>query len=323
MGRKTIQNSYWTQEKWDNVNPKNKQLIDEFINALDALDRTNATLNTYRNALQITMIFFMEQCNNKFFIDLKKLDILKLQNYLLNTQKLSSNRVKFIKSALSSLSNFIENYYEDDFPTFRNIIGKIEHPAKVQRREKTFLTKEQVDELFQYLEEKQDWLKLALVSLALESGARKGELFQVKKDCINNQHKEGMYKTNIVRGKGRGKQGKQFNLAFGEQTANYIQKYLEVRGDDDCELLFVSKDKDGKVTPLKPNVFNKYCEKFSKILGVPVYPHAWRATRANLLLESSVPLEKIKSLLHHESSETTAIYVKPRGEEDVEEIFSS
>lgn len=318
IGRKTKQNSYWTQEKWDKVNPQNKQLIDDFINALDALDRTHATMDTYRNALQIAMIFFMDQCNNKFFVDIKKLDVLKLQNYLLNTMELSSARVRFIKSSLSSLSNFIENYYESEYPLFRNIINKIEHPAKVNKRDKTFLTEEQVNKLIKYLEEKQDWLKLTLISLALESGARKAELFQVTKDSINNKVKDGMYKTNIVRGKGRSKQGKKFNLVFGEQTAKYWRKYLEVRGYDDCELLFVTRDK----TPLKPVAFNKYCEQFSKVLGIDVYPHCFRSSRATILSEQGVDINKIKSLLHHESAETTSIYIRPRDEEDIEDIFS-
>jgi integrase len=263
----------------------------------------------------------MEQCENKSILDIKRIDILKLQNWLLNEQNLSPARIRFIKSSVSSWCNYIENYYGEDYPKFRNIVNKVEHPAKSQVRDKTYLTQEQIDDLFGWLEMKQDWLKLSLLSLALSSGARKAELFQVKKDCINNKIKDNMYKSNVVRGKGRGQKGKQFSLTFDEKTAEYIRKYLSIRGKDDCEYLFTTK-KDGLVEPLSPTIFNSWCEIFSKYLEVPVYPHAFRSSRATLLVESGVPIEKVKTLLKHESVDTTAIYVRPRDDEDMEDIFS-
>ncbi len=320
--RKTVQHKYFTAEKWERVNDENKLLLKEFLSSLKGLDRTEQTILKYENALQIFLIFLLEQSDNKFFIDIKKIDILRFQNWLLNEQKLSPARIRLMKSAVSSWSNFIENYYSEEYKEFRNIVNKIEHPAKAAVREKTFLTQNQIDYLFDKLEKKQDWVKLAILSLAISSGARKAEIFQVTKSCINNKVKDNLYKTNIVRGKGRGK-GKFFHLVFGEETANYIRKYLEFRGQDDNELLFVFKDKNGETKPYTAEHLTKWCYgSFSKILGVPVYAHCLRGSRAELLREANVPVDKIKSLLHHESSETTNIYLKPRDEEDIEDIFS-
>ena len=322
--RKTVQHKYFTGEKWEQVNSDNKLLLKEFLSSLKGLDRTEQTILKYENSLQIFLIFLLDQCNNKFIIDIKKIDILKLQNWLLNEQKLSSSRIRFIKSSISSWFNFIENYYSEEYKEFRNIVNKIEHPARAMVREKTFLSQEQLDVLLNKLKEKEDWLKLAVVSLFIISGARKSEIFQVTKDCINNKIKENMYKTNIVRGKGRGSAGKKFALVFNEDTAEYIRKYLSVRGEDDNELLFVFKDKDtGEIKPYTANHFTGWCYGlFSTILKVPVYAHCFRASRANILsTDFCIPIEKIKSLLHHDSTETTSIYIKPKDDENVEDIF--
>nr|HPI98396.1 hypothetical protein [Synergistales bacterium] len=66
-------------------------------------------------------------------------DIIKYQNHLLNDLKLSSNRIRRMKSTLSSLSNYIVNILDDDYPEFKNIILKIEAPQKNLVREKTII----------------------------------------------------------------------------------------------------------------------------------------------------------------------------------------
>ena len=55
---------------------------------------------------------------------------MKYQNYLMNDLKLSSNRIRRLRSTMSSLANFIENILDDEFKDYRNIVNKIPAPVK-------------------------------------------------------------------------------------------------------------------------------------------------------------------------------------------------
>lgn len=48
----------------------------------------------------------------------------------------SPARVRRVKAALSSLSNYIENILDDEYEDFRPIIRKIENPQNTPVREK-------------------------------------------------------------------------------------------------------------------------------------------------------------------------------------------
>nr|DAF83952.1 MAG TPA: Protein of unknown function (DUF3408) [Caudoviricetes sp.] len=84
--------------------------------------------------------------NDKFFVDLKKRELVRFFSYAVETMKWSSNRTATVKSALSSMSNYIENILDDEYENYRNIVTKIEISEKQPVREKTILTQEQIDD---------------------------------------------------------------------------------------------------------------------------------------------------------------------------------
>jgi hypothetical protein len=90
-------------------------------------------------------VWLLEHCGNKSFTEVKKREWVKFIGYLTGDLKVSSNRISSIKSAMSSLSNFIETILDEDYPSFRNIIKIIPTPGKQTVREKTILTTEQID----------------------------------------------------------------------------------------------------------------------------------------------------------------------------------
>src|SRR5690606_29748892 len=146
--------------------------------------------------------------------------------------------------------------------------------------------------------------------------------YEKAKDKKTGEDKD-YYLTNPVRVKSRGRDGKQRKLLFSEEAMQALKKWLEVRGDDDCEYIFVKKTKDGKVYPLRPQAFNYWCQEiFSEIVGRRVHPHQLRSTRAtHLVVEDSKDIKTAQALLGHQSPDTTEIYVVRDMEDDVDDAF--
>ena len=140
MARSTVYNRIFNEKDWNDVNPQNKQLYNEWTTYLMSTDKSRGTIKQYQNDLRILFIFLLKMCNNKFVIDLNKRDIIAFQGYSINEWGHSSNRLRRLKSYLSSLCNYVENIMDDMYPDFRNIVNKIESPSKKPVREKTILT---------------------------------------------------------------------------------------------------------------------------------------------------------------------------------------
>ena len=74
-----------------------------------------------------------------------------LQNWLINENGNSAARVRRIKAALSSLSNYIENILDDEYEDFHPIIRKIENPVNTPVREKSVFTTQEIEAVLQQL----------------------------------------------------------------------------------------------------------------------------------------------------------------------------
>jgi site-specific recombinase XerD len=154
MGRTTVYNNIVDDIKWNAVNKENKELLNEWVEYLNSVDRSNETISQYINDAKIFFCWVSENANNKFFVEINKRDIMKFQNYLLNILKQSPSRIRRLKSCISSLANYIESMLDDIYPSFRNIVNKIPAPAKEVVRDKTVLEEEQVNFLLKYLVKK-------------------------------------------------------------------------------------------------------------------------------------------------------------------------
>ncbi|MBD5589226.1 tyrosine-type recombinase/integrase [Clostridium botulinum] len=100
------------------------------------------------------------------------------------------------------------------------------------------------------------------------------------------------------------------------------KEWLEVRGDDNCPYVFVTKY-GGEIKQISRNTFNQWCSNdFEKVIKRRVHPHILRESRAtNLVIHEGKNIEAAQSLLGHESSETTQIYVIRDTSEDADEAF--
>ena len=302
MPRQTKQNKICTPELLEQVSPENKQLIKDFLSYLQSIQRSQTTIEAYEHDLQIWSCWNVQFNQNKLFVDLTKRNIVAYQDWLLNVNENSPARVRRLKSALSSMADYVELILDDEYPTFRNTINKIASPPNQPVREKTVFEKEDLDKLLSILVERKQYQKACCVALAMSSGARKSELtrFKVSYFDENNIINGMMYKTpEKIKTKGRGHQGKQLTkYTLVESFKPYFDLWMKQREElgVDSEWLLVSKSDDGKWEQIKPETLNSWANTFTKLIGIDFYFHSLRHYLVGKLeSELNIPANLIKT----------------------------
>jgi integrase len=318
-----------TKEWFDqNIHKKNRSFTYEFLNQAHLSPQT---LSQYRSALFQFFKFVFDECDNKPITDLKPRDALKYQNFLIN-RDLSSSAVKFKRSAVSSLCGYIELYYNEDYPLFRNIYNKkIPNPALSRRHEKIPLTEDEFFNLIEVLTERKEYQMVAYLLFTYETGCRRGESRQLLRSFVNSKkaidkktgEDKSYYFTSDIRCKGRGKEGKLRKFPVSEIAMEALKKWDEERGDDDNPYMFVRKTKECKVNQISASAFNYWCQEiFAEIIGRRVHPHLLRSSKAtNLSLYGNKSIDAIQALLGHNSPDTTKIYIVKDGEDELDELY--
>ena len=106
-----------------------------------------------------------------------------------------------------------------------------------------------------------------------------------------------------------GKRDKQRIVPFGEELAQMLQQYIEVRNKqqrNDMQALFLNK-KGERLTGHQ--LYNIVRENLSRVTTMQKRsPHVLRHSFATAMLNHDANLESVRQLLGHESLETTEIY---------------
>lgn len=281
-GRKTFRKVITSPELIEQINPKNKKLVDRFLKNF-ATKRSPNSVVSYRSNLNIFFCWNVEQNDNKFFIDIRKIELMDFFDFCVTELKWSSNRYAQMHSCLSSFSAWIENYFDEDYPLFRNLLPKIEKPVKENVREKTVLQKEDINKLFKHFEENDMVQDACLLALAISCGARVSELASFTTNLIdeNNVVFDGLFleTTRKIKTKGRGTSGKMLTkYILKDMFLLYYYKWLELRKEimekhgQDHDFIFVTKDG----TPANADRLRDWMSKWSDVVGQPCYPHNFR-----------------------------------------------
>lgn len=311
-----------TLEEWQQCNEWNRNMTEEF---LEQGHLSPKTLEQYDSALKIFFRWVKDNADNKPLIELKPRDALKYQNFLIN-RGLSSSAVKFKRSSVSSLCGYVELYYCEDYPLFRNIYNKkIPNPAKAFLHEKKPLTPEEYELLINKLREKNKLQVIAYVEFSYSSGCRRAEARQLLRDVVNYEKIKGKsyYLTHPIRCKGKGRKGSVRELQYNDIALKALKDWLSFRGKDDCPYVFVTKNNNGEYQQVTETTFNKWCSGIiSKIIGRRVHPHLLRSTRAtDLVTRSGKDIKSAQQLLGHKDSSTTEGYVVRDGSKDLDDCF--
>lgn len=323
-----------TQQQWEEVNDFNRMLLESFLS--DSVELSPKTKKAYESNLKIWFVWVKDNLKNKKQVDIKPLEYKRFQNWMVN-RGCSSSDTNNKRAAISSLNGYIEIYYHDEFPMFRNFINKsIKRPPSNVVREKIPLTKSEFQHLVEVLKRKEEYQMLAYVLFTFGSGCRREESRQLTKEVVDaspvvkthiekNDRGEDeevqttIYYTKPIRCKG----GKVRRLVFGEAAMEAMKKWLAVRGEDDCPYMFVS-NYGKKVQQVSETTFNKWFERvISPIVGRSIHPHTLRASRATqAVVEDGKDVESVRQLLGHESSNTTLnFYIVKDDDDEVDDLF--
>ena len=327
MGRCKVRNTLTKPEWVANINTEDKQLMKDFLEYLETTDHSPDTIDIYRQSLETAFCWALNTLEGKSFTKWSKRDIQRYQNYLVTQCKLSSRRVRLLKSALSSLGNYIENVLDDEYPDFRNNMNKIPSPPVTSVYEKTVLSEEEIDNLLTTLLDMKKYEPLICVALAAYSGRRKSELVRFKMTDFDSDRlicEGALYESSHIRTKGKGIQGK---LLRCYTLAKNIEPYLEVWRDyrrlAGIDSEWFLPNPLNPALPLQTRTIDSWCDTFSKIVGKRVYMHCFRHNFTTRLLRAGIPELVIKELMGWDSVDMVACYSDLTKEESFNQYFDA
>lgn len=290
-GRKTFRKVITSEDLISQINPENVKLMERFLKNF-ATKRSPKSVTVYRSNLQIFFCWCVEYLDNKAFKDLKKLNFLDFFDYALTELKWSPARFAQMASCLSSFSDWIETYMDDveGYEDFRNIVKKVEKPAKEAVREKTVLQKEDIDKIFASLEEDGKFQEQCLLALAISCGARISELARFTTDLIDEDNTvfDGLFlkTTEKIKTKGRGTTGKMLDkFILKDMFLPYYKKWLPIREQimketgQEHDYIFITKDGN----PANADRLRDWIGAWGDIVNQPSYPHMYRHYQISLL----------------------------------------
>jgi integrase/recombinase XerD len=332
MGRsRGVYNRTYTPERWEQVNPENKAILEDFLAEYKQRKKAKSTVESYFQDGRIILIYILLQHKNKYILEMTKKDFRNMSIWLSEDCDLSPNRVNRLKSMVNSMLTYCEeeDEYDYDINTAKKVKGLPREKVKTDEDD-FFFTFDEFIKVRDKLVSEDDLQTAVFWSLGFDSAGRKNELFQVKKQGLAESNK-----TNIV----RGKRGKMFCLVYLDDTRELIKLYLEQRGNDDIESLWYKGSGDHKSEVTKEALYYRIlkCNKIlSEIRGEEcnIFVHTMRHSRIECLAQGAddrlknpdgtnqkYPLEKIQIFAHHSDPSTTLSYCKDHSEDTIDEMF--
>lgn len=328
MSRKTKMNSITSPELIEQINPENMRLKNDFLEYLKSVQRSPGTIAGYSNDLDIFFVWVLKNARNKFFVDISKRDLVAYQNWLINENQNSSSRVRRLKAAISSLSNFVEAILDDEpeFRGFRSIVKKIENPALQPVREKTVWEDEELEDLLNKLVERKDFDKACYLALAMYSGRRKSELCRFRVSDFDHDKlvcDGALYKSAPIKTKGRGG-GKYIPCyTLAKKFNPYFKMWMNERDRLGIESEWLFPIRDNPAEHIGTSTVNSWAETFTRISGKDFYAHSIRHYFTTSLARAGIPDGVIQSIVAWESSDMVRLYTDIDADEQIGMYFSN
>lgn len=326
MSRKTQQNDITSQELLAQVNPQNKELLSDFLSYLKSVQRSEMTIRGYENDIQIAWVWGLKNNGNKPFVEWTKRNIIAYQNWLLDENKNSPARIRRLKAALSSLSNYIESVLDDEFPNFRNIINKVESPVNRPVREKTVWEDEALEKLLTTLMEQEEYEKACMLALAIYSGRRKAELCRFRVSDFNDANlvcDGALYKSAPIKTKGRGG-GKYINCyTLAKKFKPYFDAWMSAREQLGIQSEWLFTSPSDMSEQIGVGTLNSWANTFSRMTGRDFYFHSLRHAFTTSLVRAGIPDNVITQIVGWESADMCKVYTDIDADEQIGMYFKN
>jgi len=296
-GRKTFRKKITTPERIEKINPDNSWMVEKYLKNF-ATKRSPNSVTAYQSNFNIFFCWNLLYNDNKLFTKIKKFEMQEFFDFALTDLKWKSNRYLQVYSSLSELSKFLERFYDEKYPDFRNLLTYIEKMPKESVRKKSIFKKVDLDNLMEWLGDIDKPNEQCLLATIMASGARVSELVRFTTDMIDfdNVAFEGLFleTTEDMRVKGRGVDGKEIpRYLIKDLFVSWYENYLPIRKEimgkygQEHNFVFVKND-NGK--PATTTTIRSWMSKWDKVLTQHWYPHAGRHFWCSYLI--SIGLEK-------------------------------
>jgi integrase len=317
MGKRgTVYNKLYTPELWEQVNESNKALLEDFLIEKKSQKKKKSTIEQYRYDGQYVLIYILKELGNKSILELNKKHFRNMSLWFIEHNGVSNARNNRLLSMIRSMMTFAEE--DDDYDIEVNYASKVKGLPKEEVREICFLTDEQINILREELRKRKEYQKMLLLDLAYDSSGRRNELNQVLKEGLLEKSN-----TNVV----IGKRGKKFPLIYFSHTKESLKLWLDQRGDDDIDSLWVQIRKDGTKKEAGYELLYDWFVWMADLLkelideDIPFTPHSFRHSSLENFGNGShyalkeigkerMDINELKVLAHHSDISTTSSYLK-------------
>jgi integrase/recombinase XerD len=268
-------------------------MINEYLEYMTNIKgRADNTVSAYEQDLNIFFDFLKDRFKKKEIgiKELNKITITDLHAFISflsndrgNSNKSKARRIACLKSYFKYLQSTLKII--DSNPTL-----ELETP-KLERRLPVYLKLEDAEKLLSVIDNKRDY---CIITLFLNCGLRLSELVN-----INTNDLQGDILTVI------GKGNKERTIYLNDSCLDALKAYKEVRGEINCDALFLSNRNMRMTSKGVQSMLEKYLNK----AGLKGYsPHKLRHTAATLMYQSGTDIRALQEILGHESVATTQIY---------------
>lgn len=313
-----------TDEMWNTVSEEHRFLTEEYLDVSTHL--SERTKIQYESGLRHFFWWVHEVLNDKPLNKISKRDFMRYMSFLSN-RGLSSSAMSFKKSAVSAFNIHIENIIaeddEENYGMFRNFTKGLQPIPKNEVYSKEAVTRDEYQLMMDTLMDDENYLGVAWVATAFNTGARRSEIVQFKTEILSYDIPENQnyVMTHTVMGKGRGG-GKPIQYMVNKEALKYMKLWIEKRGYEHEFLFTTAYDGNGQMSDTWANHF---CTNvLSDIVGRRINPHIFKASAITYLLEQGVPMQMVsKYVAQHDDVSTTQQFYDLRDfEEEKSNIFN-
>lgn len=279
------------------INNKYQQLLQQFLNRLDGLNKSVHTITNYR----VDLNYYLKFLNGEG-LDLLQVDLQALEGYTVHLKYATygSKGKRYSENTITRRITSVRLFY--NYLHKRKLIGEnpaldLELPERLKGSDPSFMTQSQVKQLIQATRgtthESRDSL---ILKIFVTTGLRLSELTQLDKNDIVG--------TELTVKKGKGNKARKVFLT--DDLAKEVQVYK--KGLTDSNRALFSSQKGNR---LSNTAIQRLVKKYMGQIGLNLEKfstHSLRHTAASLMLDKGMNVVAIKESLGHSSLETTQRY---------------